>query len=172
MSGSVLLHAHRPERLLERGDAFLHLHHGIVEERDHVGLLYRDRVDVRRRDAVLRADLAQRVVHDQELVRPEIERVDLGRLKVLAIFRTEAKSMIVGGRVLDGLIKPTALVEITREKEIISTGQLAGLQSGKIDTDQVEAGQECGVRFEGKPLIEEGDILVCYEEKKIVKKVG
>ncbi len=108
----------------------------------------------------------------QELVRPEVERVDLGRLKVLAIFRTEAKSMIVGGRVLDGLIKKESLVEVMREKELISTGNLVGLQSGKIETDQVEAGIECGVRFEGKPVIEEGDILVCYEEKKIVKKVG
>ena len=41
----------------------------------------------------------------QLLVKPEIKRIDLGRLKVLAIFRTENDSQIVGGKVLDGEIE-------------------------------------------------------------------
>jgi translation initiation factor IF-2 len=108
----------------------------------------------------------------QELVKPEVERVDLGRLKVLAIFRTEPKFQIVGGKVLDGEIKVNAIVEVMRDKELISTGTLVGLQSAKVEVSSVEENQECGARFEGKPVIEIGDILVCYEEKKIIKKVG
>jgi len=41
-----------------------------------------------------------------------------------------------------------------------------------VEVSSVEENQECGARFEGKPVIEEGDILVCYEEKQIIKKVG
>lgn len=107
----------------------------------------------------------------QELVKPEFERVDLGRLKVAAIFRTETKSQIIGGRVLDGEIKNGAGVEVMRDKEMISTGSIAGLQSAKVEVQRVEANQECGVRFEGAPVIEVGDILVCYEQKEIIKKV-
>jgi translation initiation factor IF-2 len=108
----------------------------------------------------------------QELVKPEVERVDLGRLKVLAIFRTEPKFQIIGGKVLDGEIKTGALVELMREKELISTGVITGLQSAKVEVKNVEVNQECGARFEGKSVVEEGDILVCYEEKQIIKKVG
>lgn len=107
----------------------------------------------------------------QELVKPETERVDLGRLKVLAIFRTEPKMQIIGGKVLDGVVKK-AIVEVVREKEIIGLGTIVGLQSGKVDVESVEIDQECGLRYEGKTLVEEGDILNCYEEKQTVKKVS
>jgi translation initiation factor IF-2 len=46
------------------------------------------------------------------------------------------------------------------------------LQSGKVDVQSVEENQECGLRFEGQPIVEIGDILVCYEEKQIIKRVG
>ncbi len=108
----------------------------------------------------------------QDLVKPEIERVDLGRLKVLAIFRTEAKVQILGGKVLDGELKAGTMLEAKRGDETIISGKMAGLQSGKQDVQSVEVNQECGLRFEGKPLIEVGDILLCYEEKEIIKKVG
>lgn len=108
----------------------------------------------------------------QELVKPEIERVDLGRLKVAAVFRTEPKLQILGGRVLDGVIKANTKLEVKRGDEIISTGTLASLQSGKQDVPSVETNQECGLRFEGAPIVEVGDILLCYEEKQTIKKVG
>ena len=108
----------------------------------------------------------------QELVKPELERVDLGRLKVAAIFRTETKSQIVGGRVLDGVVKLGALVEVMRDKEQVGEGKIASLQSAKVEVGEVEINQECGMRFEGKPVVEEGDILVCYEFKETIKKVG
>jgi len=108
----------------------------------------------------------------QELVKPEIERVDLGRLKVMAIFRTENKAQIIGGKVLDGILKNDTKLEVKRNDEIIATGTMKGLQSGKVEVAQVEKDQECGLRFEGSPVIKEGDIVSCYEEKKIVKKVS
>lgn len=108
----------------------------------------------------------------QELVKPEVERIDLGRLKVMAIFRKESKLQILGGRVLDGQLKINCKLEIKRGDEIVGTGNLGGLQSGKVDVQRVEENQECGLRFEGNSVIEVGDILVCYEEKQIIKKVG
>jgi len=41
----------------------------------------------------------------QKLIIAKIEKVNLGRLKVLAIFKTGNKDQIVGGKVLDGQIK-------------------------------------------------------------------
>lgn len=108
----------------------------------------------------------------QELVKPEIERVDLGRLKVAAIFRTEPKFQILGGKVLDGIIKAGSKLEVKRDDEIVAEGTLGSLQSGRVEVERVETNQEAGMRFEGKPVIKEGDIILCYEEKQTVKKVG
>ena len=55
-------------------------------------------------------DLIEYVKEEMQLlVKPDIKRVDLGRLKVLAIFRTENHRQIVGGKVLDGEIKNNSL---------------------------------------------------------------
>ena len=107
----------------------------------------------------------------QLLVKPEINRVDLGRLKVLAVFRTENDSQIVGGKVLDGELQNNALIDVKRGDDFIVSGKLARLQSGKQDVNMVEKDQEAGIKYEGKPLIEEGDILVVYKEERIINKI-
>ena len=107
----------------------------------------------------------------QLLVKPEINRVDLGRLKVLAIFRTENDAQIVGGKVLDGILKNDSLIEIKRGDDFIGSGRLVRLQSGKQDVTTVEQDSEAGLRYEGKPVIEVGDILNVYREEKVVDKV-
>ncbi len=102
-----------------------------------------------------------------KLIEPEIVRKNLGRLKVLAIFRTEGNNQILGGKVLDGLIENDSLIEVIRDKNIVTRGKLIKLQSGKQDVSFVESG-ECGIKYEGKPLIIEGDILEIFKEEKII----
>lgn len=107
----------------------------------------------------------------QLLVKPEIKRIDLGRLKVLAIFRTENESQIVGGKVLDGVVRNNSFVEVKRGDDFIVLGNITRLQSAKQDVNEVEKDEECGLKYEGKPLIEEGDILSFYQEEKIINKI-
>jgi translation initiation factor IF-2 len=107
----------------------------------------------------------------EKLIEIEIKRIDLGRLKVLGIFRTEKTSQIVGGKVLDGRIEKDSMIEVFREKEMITHGKLIALQSGKSDVSAVEKDQECGLKFEGKPIIQVGDILEFFKEERIVKKL-
>ena len=107
----------------------------------------------------------------QLLVRPEIKRTDLGRIKVLAVFRTESNSQIVGGKVLDGEIKNNTLVEIYRGDGYIASGQLVRLQSGKQEVEEIGRDQECGLQYQGKPLIEAGDILKIYREERTVDQI-
>lgn len=107
----------------------------------------------------------------QLLIKPEINRIDLGELKVLAIFRTENDSQIVGGKVVKGVIENDVFVEIIRDDSFIVLGRISQLQAGKQDVKEVEKGIECGIKFEGKPFIEEGDILRFYKEEKIIGKL-
>ncbi len=102
-------------------------------------------------------------------IKTVIERKDLGRMKVLAIFRTEKSMQIIGGKVLDSDIESDSLIEVMRDKEMIGTGKAVSLQSGKQDVGSVEADQECGIQFEGSTVVEEGDVLQFYKEEEVQK---
>jgi translation initiation factor IF-2 len=107
----------------------------------------------------------------QKLVPVEISRVDLGKLKVLAIFRTEKKNQIIGGKVVSGSPENNAIVNVWRGEEFVTTGVVSSLQSAKQEVKFVEEGEECGLKFEGEPLIQEGDILEFYREDKKIDKI-
>ena len=96
---------------------------------------------------------------------------NLGRLKVLAVFKTGARDQIIGGKVLDGRAKNNVKAKIIRDKKIIGSGKIIKLQSGKQDVESVEENQECGLQYEGDPIIEKNDILEFIEEKEIINKL-
>lgn len=106
-----------------------------------------------------------------ELLDPEIKRTDLGRLKVLAVFKNLKKGIVVGGKVMNGKLIKGEFLEILREKELQGTGKLLQLQHNKQDVAEVKEGLECGITFEGKEKIFPGDTLVCYKEEKIKRKL-
>ncbi len=102
---------------------------------------------------------------------PEIKRTDLGRLKVLAIFKNMKKSMVVGGKVMNGKIVKGEFLEVLRDKEVVGSGKLAQLQHDKEDVSEVKENFECGLTFEGPTKIEVGDTLLCYKEEEIKRKI-
>jgi len=110
-------------------------------------------------------DIKARLV---EMLPMEVEREDFGKMKVLALFKTGKKDMIIGGKVTQGLIVNNSLIEVLRDDRIIGKGKLANLQQDKINVNDVATGKECGITFDGETKIKEGDILISYKE--IVKK--
>jgi len=90
----------------------------------------------------------------------------VGKLEVIKIFRKESHNMIVGGRVIEGYLVPTEIVIIVRGNEAIATGKVTRLECSRQIAEKVAAGQECGLSFEGKAVIELGDILEFYIEEK------
>ena len=117
-------------------------------------------------------DIIYKLIEDIEkglknIIEPEFERVQIGKLKVLAIFRTEHASQIIGGKVLEGGVETDVDIEVMRNKESLCYGKLTNLQSGKQDVKRVEADTECGLSYEGKPLVEVGDMLVFSRNQRI-----
>ncbi|MBX4186767.1 MAG: translation initiation factor IF-2 [Candidatus Doudnabacteria bacterium] len=110
-------------------------------------------------------DLTHQVV---EMLTPEVLRTDLGRAKILAIFRTEKDRMIIGGTVAEGKIKDNSQFEIKRGEEIVGKGNVIELQQSKVKTREVLRGSEFGAVVKSSVNVVEGDILVMFEE--IVKK--
>lgn len=113
----------------------------------------------------------------EALLEMETIRTDLGKIKVLAIFRTEPASMIVGGKIEEGKIVLSAKtpgqvkIKVWRKENEVGEGILIGLQSAKSEIKEASAGQECGIKFKGKPIIQVGDVLDIYREEKRVRKL-
>lgn len=106
-------------------------------------------------------DITRQVV---EMLTPEVLRTDLGRAKIMAIFRTEKDKMIVGGSVAEGKIKDGAQFEIKRGDEILGTGQILELQQSKVKAKEVLQGSEFGMSIKPSVKVMDGDVLVIFEE--------
>ncbi len=96
----------------------------------------------------------------------ETVRVDLEKVKILAIFLIEKNRQIVGGKIIEGEVKKGASIEVFRNEEKIGQGKMINLQRNKKDINAVSKGEECGILYEGEVKIEEGDILAIYTEEK------
>jgi translation initiation factor IF-2 len=103
----------------------------------------------------------------EKRVKPEKVRNDLGKIKVLAIFRTEKNRQIVGGKVIEGEAKNGASLEVFRNEEKVGQGKITKLQKEKKEIGEVGKGAECGILYNGDIKIEEGDILWVYTEERI-----
>ncbi len=96
---------------------------------------------------------------------PEMEKITIGRGKVLAIFRTEKEQMIVGGKVEEGEIKKIAKISVWRNGQELGRGEILDLQQSKVATKSVLAGNEFGMKIKTNVKIEIGDVLESFEEK-------
>ena len=113
-----------------------------------------------------------------DLLDPEIKRNDAGKLKVLALFGTQGKTQIIGGKVTQGKAVRGAIAEVMRASKLFAKGKVVQLQQKKADVAEVAEGLECGLRVDiapsdlGVPLmIKEGDVLEMYEEEKIKRSI-
>jgi translation initiation factor IF-2 len=102
----------------------------------------------------------------ERIVIPEDIRIQVGKVKILALFLDSKNRQIIGGRVLDGEAKKGTKIEILRNDEVIGQGRMVSLQRNKKESDSVKKGEECGILFEGNAKIETGDILSFYKEEK------
>ena len=108
------------------------------------------------------ADIRDRLI---AMLPPEIERTDLGKMKVLALFKTGKKDMIVGGKVTTGKLVNSCLLEVMRNDAVIGKGKLENLQQNKVNVPECDMNNECGITFLGETKIKEGDTIVCYKEE-------
>lgn len=92
-------------------------------------------------------------------------RIEMGEIKVLAVFKSARDHMIIGGEVIKGKVQANTKIKLTRKEEIIDFGTLEELQSNKMIVNEVVSGQQCGLKYKGRPLVQAGDILEVYQEK-------
>jgi len=111
--------------------------------------------------------LLEHIQEEMKIIKSkETKQKLVGKLEVLKVFRKEAHNMIVGGKVLVGGLIPTETAVVVRGGEPITVGKVNRMECFRKSVERVAEGQECGVTFDGKPLIEAGDVIEFYQEEK------
>jgi translation initiation factor IF-2 len=107
----------------------------------------------------------------QNLLPEEVIITELGRGEVLAIFRTEKSSMIVGGIVKEGKVMQNSSVRVYRSGAELEVGEIMELQSLKNAVREVRAGTEFGCKIKIRPILAIGDELVFLNVEKKERKI-
>lgn len=105
-----------------------------------------------------------------DLLSPEIQETETGRLIIRGIFKTTKSEVICGGEVTKGKAVAPALVRITRGDETIAPEvEVSGLKRGPTETKEVLEGEMCGVslRPNGKLELQEGDRLEFFTRTSV-----
>jgi len=97
---------------------------------------------------------------------PEIKRIDLSQLKIIAYFKKAKDTQIIGGKVLEGEFTKNTMVEVFRNDEMVGKGRIKSLEREKNEVGKAVKGQEVGMMFAGDVKIEIDDILKIYREEK------
>lgn len=105
----------------------------------------------------------------ETLLPPRIETKEIGRLKVLAIFRNEKTLQVVGGKVSQGTISIGSDVQVWRAGKQVTAGKITQLQQDKKNASNVNEGFECGMKIECQPIIQVGDEIVGIATERIAR---
>ena len=109
--------------------------------------------------------------HEMEnLLDAEIIEEDKGEMKVKGVFRTEKTSIIAGGEMLKGEVRPGMLARVIRDKTYIGEVGIASVQKEKMDVKELLEGETGGLalKTEHKITVELNDRLKFFtrETKK------
>ncbi len=132
----------------------------------------RDNVPVRTYKVIY--ELLDDAKHEMEnLLDAEVIEEDKGEMKVLGVFRTEKTSIIAGGEVLKGDVKPAYLARVIRDKTYIGEVEVTSVQKEKIDVKELTAGETGGLalKTENKIQLQIGDRLKFFSRELRKKKL-
>ena len=104
----------------------------------------------------------------QDMLPPIINEVETGRGEILAEFRNDKKSVVIGIRVLEGEFRSSDLAKVIADKKEIWRGKIESIRRGKEQVSQVAAGIEAGIGLSVGANYSIGDKVVAFriEETK------
>ncbi len=113
----------------------------------------RDKVPIRTFKVIY--ELLDDAKHEMEnLLDAEIIEEEKGELKVLGVFRTEKTSIIAGGEVLTGNVKPGYLVRVMRNKKSLGEAEVSSTQKEKMEVKELVAGETGGLALKTESRID------------------
>jgi translation initiation factor IF-2 len=101
----------------------------------------------------------------ETFVPAEPEEKVTGRGKVIALFKSSHRGIILGCQVTDGIISLGCNFRIISVMGAIYSGKIASLHIEKGEVKEARAGQQVGVKIEDFNQAKIGDLVECYETR-------
>lgn len=105
------------------------------------------------------------------LLSPEMKEEITGNAEIRETFKISKIGTIAGCMVTDGKIFRNSGIRLIRDGVVIFTGELASLKRFKDDVKEVSKGYDCGLQVKNYNDIKEGDIVECFQEVEVKKKL-
>ena len=101
----------------------------------------------------------------------EMKEESTGEAEVRETFKISRIGTIAGCMVTSGKILRNSNVRVVRSDELIFEGKLLSLKRFKDDVKEVAKGYDCGIQIDEFNDLVEGDIIQCYQEVAIKRKL-
>jgi len=98
---------------------------------------------------------------------PVYEESVIGHVEVRQTFKASGVGIIAGSYVLDGVVRKSSKVRLSRDGEQLFDGAIASLKRFNDDAREVKSGYECGIVLKDFQDIREGDIMEVYEMREV-----
>ena len=105
------------------------------------------------------------------MLEPERFHQEVGRSEVRDIIKISRFGDIAGCYVVSGKMTKNSQINILRNGKKIFSGYLSSLKRFKNDAKEVLEGYECGIIIDGFREIEIGDVIECFVEKAVRRKL-
>ena len=105
------------------------------------------------------------------MLSPEIKEEITGNAEIRETFKISKIGTIAGCMVTTGKILRNAGIRLIRDGVVVFTGELSSLKRFKDDAKEVAKGYDCGLQIKGYNDIKEGDIVECFQEVAVAKKL-
>ena len=101
----------------------------------------------------------------------KMEEESTGDAEVRETFKISRMGTIAGCMVTSGKIFRNSKVRVVRAEEILFDGKLLSLKRFKDDVKEVAKGYDCGIQINEFNDLQEGDIIQCYQEVEVKRKL-
>ena len=102
---------------------------------------------------------------------PDLQEIFIGYAEIRKIFSVSKIGKIAGCFVNEGIVKKGCSFRLLRDNTVVHQGMLKTLRRFKDEVKEVREGTECGMGFENYNDIQEGDVVECFQEIAIKKKL-
>jgi translation initiation factor IF-2 len=105
------------------------------------------------------------------MLSPEMKEEISGTAEIRETFKISKIGTVAGCMVLDGKIFRSSKIRLIREGVVIYTGDLVALKRFKDDVKEVSKGYDCGIQIKGYNDIEINDLIECFSQVEVKKKI-
>jgi len=105
------------------------------------------------------------------MLSPEMKEEITGTAEIRETYKISKVGTIAGCMVTSGKIYRNSGIRLIREGVVVFSGNLASLKRFKDDVKEVAKGYDCGIQIKNFNDIQQLDVLECFQEVAIKKKL-